>query len=89
MRIITRDFKITIITSEDVKAHLIPNLQNFNVEKITFTNSKILKGNDFVDCVEIRLITTQRIIYKIIDYLEDSYIGKFDIFYYYEEVNHY
>jgi hypothetical protein len=80
---------MVIITSEEVKAHLIPNLQNFKIEKISFTNSKILKAGDFVDCVEINLISTQRVLDEIIKYLEDSYLGKFDISYYYQEANYY
>jgi hypothetical protein len=89
MRFITRDYKITLITSEDVKAHLIPNLKSFNIGKITVTNSKILKDNDLIDCIEIKLIMSQRILNEVVNYLEDSYIGKFDISYYYEEVHHY
>ena len=89
MRILIRNFKMVITTSEEVKAHLIPNLQNFNIKKITFTNSKILKAGGFADCVEISLISTQRVLDEIIKYLEDSYLGKFDISYYYLEVNYY
>jgi hypothetical protein len=89
MRIVTRDFKMVIITSDDVKSRLIPDLQNFNVKNIVITNSKILKDSEFVDCVEIKLLSSMRVLNEIIKYLEDSYLGKFDISYYYYEANYY
>jgi hypothetical protein len=78
-----------ITTTEEVKDRLIPDLQNFKIENITLTNSKILIGGNFVDCVEINLISSQRVLDEIIKYLEDSYLGKSDISYYFHEADFY
>ncbi|MCX6164999.1 MAG: hypothetical protein NTU73_09120 [Ignavibacteriae bacterium] len=89
MRFVTRGYKITLITSEDVKAHLIPNLKSFNIGKIAFTNLKILKDKDLIECVEIKLIMSLHIFNEVVNYLEDYYTGKFDVSYYFEEVQYY
>jgi hypothetical protein len=89
MRILKRDFKLVIITTEEVKNRLIPDLQNFNISNMTFANSKSLKDGNFTDCVEINLISAQRVLNEIIKYLEDSYPGNSGIFYYYHEADYY
>jgi hypothetical protein len=82
MHIYSSRHLVTIITTEEIKEHLIPNVRNFNFEKMIVTSTKIVTKNGLDNGVEIKIFIKS--VRDLLDYLNDYYLDKFDIFYCYE-----
>jgi len=83
MYIYTSRFLVTIITTEEIKEHLVPNIMNFNFDKMIVTSTKIATKHGLDNGVEVKVFLKS--VSDLLDYLNDYYLDKYDIYYCYEK----